>query len=211
MPATTVARRRPSGRRTGDSGTRAEILRAATALFAERGYDATSIRAIAADAGVDPALIRHFFGDKDALYTTVLADRNQVFQRLAAALPGDRVSLGRRVTDTYLRLWDDPDIRPVLLALVRSATTSERAAAMLRDLMERRVAATDDSQPVLRGERLALAASQLLGLALGRHVLKVPSLVAMSHDELVDEVAPSIQRYLIDDRVPVGPEPRRRE
>ena len=78
-----------TGRRAGNSGTRDAILDAATALFAERGYEGASMRTIAAAAGVDPALIRHFFDDKDTLFATVIADRTIIFQQLAASLPGD--------------------------------------------------------------------------------------------------------------------------
>jgi AcrR family transcriptional regulator len=185
-----------TGRRAGDSGTREAILEAATAQFAAHGYQGASIRAIAADAGVDPALIRRFFGDKEALFARVVADRTSIFERLAAALPGDPAAIGTRVTDTYLRLWEQPGTRPTLLALTRSATTSDKAARMLRDALSGHVrehAGELDSQ---RAQLLALAGSHLFGLAVARHIIEVPAITQLTLDELVAQVAPTIQRYL---------------
>jgi AcrR family transcriptional regulator len=192
-----MRRERPTGRRAGDSGTRDAILDAALRLFAEHGYDGASLRAIAGEAGVDPALVRHFYGDKEALFATAVASRSTLVERLAAAVPGDPATTGARVTTTYLGLWEDPATRPVLLALVCSATTSEHAADMLREALTGRVAAAlgplDD--PVV-SRRFALAASHLMGLALARHVLRLPPVASATTEELVAEVAPTVQRYL---------------
>jgi len=94
-----TTRKRRTGRRAGSSGTRDAILDAATKLFGERGYDGASIRTIAAAAAVDPALIRHFFGDKQTLFATVVAGRTIIFERLAGSLQGDQASIGQRVAD----------------------------------------------------------------------------------------------------------------
>ncbi len=199
MPVATAdntTRTTRAGRRPGHSGTRDAILDAATRLFAERGYDGASIRTIAAAAGVDPALIRHFFGDKDTLFAAGVADRMIVFERLAASLPGDGASLGHRVADTYLKLWEQPQTRPVLMAIARSATTSDTAASMLRDALTHRIRAhasgPDNNQPQL----LALASSHLFGIAVARHIIKVPAIAQLAHGDLVAQVAPTIQRYL---------------
>lgn len=193
-----ITRTKPSGRRAGDSGTRDAILDAARDLFAEHGYDGASIRAIATAAGVDPALIRHFFGDKDGLFAAIVSDRSMVPQRIGAALPGSPDTLGERVTDAYLGLWEDPEVRPVLLALVRSATTSGRAAEMLMEIMGARLQSEAAIGPLTenRMHDVAIAASHLFGVAVARHVLGVPALAELSHDELVAEIAPAIQRYL---------------
>lgn len=191
-------RKRPTGRRAGDSGTRDAILDAARDLFAERGYEGASIRAIAADAGVDPALIRHFFGDKDTLFATTVADRTVIPQRLAGSLAGDPSSAGRRVADTYLRLWEDPETRLVLMALVRSATTSDRAASMLFEILGSRAREQPGFEPPDddRMRQVGLVASHLLGVAVARYILKLPPLTSIDRDALVDELAPTIQRYL---------------
>lgn len=191
-----TTRKRPSGRRSGDSGTRDAILDAAKELFAELGYDGASLRAIASAAGVDPALIRHFFGDKETLFATTVADRTTIPQRMATAFEGDPAGLGARITDGYLRMWEEPGTRAILHALVRSATTSEHAATMLLDILGARLRdqspATDDE----RMQRIAIAASHLLGVAMARYIVKVPPITAMSHDDLVAHIAPTIQAYL---------------
>jgi AcrR family transcriptional regulator len=186
--------KRPTGRRTGDSGTRADILDAARNLFADLGYDGASLRAIASAARVDPALIRHFFGDKETLFATTFADRTTIPDRMAAAIAGDPHGIGERVTDIYLRLWEEPDTRPILLSLVKSATTSERAATMLLEILGGR--AREASIPDVDSERVAIAASHLLGVAIARHVVKLPAIVELSREQLVASIAPTIQRYL---------------
>ncbi|MGW8566681.1 TetR/AcrR family transcriptional regulator [Isoptericola sp. NPDC055881] len=190
-------RKKPTGRRVGDSGTRDAILDAALALFSERGFEGASLRAIAAEAGVDPGLIRHFFGDKDSLFIETVSDRTMIPSRIAAAFPGESHDIGRRVTDNYLRLWDDPQTGSILLALARSAATSPRAAAMMRDLLGARVGETigmSVADPRARG--IALAASHLLGVAFARHVVRLPALVDADRDTLVREIAPTVQGYL---------------
>lgn len=195
---TRSARKRPTGRRAGDSGTRDAILDAARDLFAEQGYDRASMRAIAGKAGVDPALIRHFFTDKETLFATTMADRTTIPQRMAAALAGDEATLGARMTDAYLQLWEEPDTRPVLLGLVRSAMTSEHATEILVEVLGSRLRANADA-PVLDSSRtrgVALAGAHLFGVAIARHVLRIPTLVDMPHAELVAEIAPTVQKYL---------------
>lgn len=196
MTASTTQRGRPPGRRSGDSGTRDAILDAALGLFAENGFEGTSLRAIAGVAGVDPALIRHFYGDKQTLFATAVAHRTAIPARLAAAI-GDVPTTGHALADAYLRLWEEPDTGPIIQALVRSATASQQAADMLREVLVSRV----QSQVTGGPERLtsvALAAAHLFGIAMARHVLAIPPIVDLTHDELVDRIAPTIQRYLTD-------------
>ncbi len=199
MTTRTARRRlRPTGRRAGDSGTREAILDAARDLFASEGYDGASVRAIATAAGVDPALIRHFFNDKPTLFATVVADRTTIPQRIAKAFEGDPDGIGERLTDTYLRLWEEPDTRPILMALVRSACTSEQKAALLQDTlgsrMHDRIRATGLTDHATI--RLGLAATHLFGLATARHIMKFPPVATLDHHELVAQVAPIIQHYL---------------
>lgn len=191
----TARRKRPTGRRPGDSGTREAILDTALDLFAAQGYDGTSMRAVAAAAGVDPALIRHFFGDKDGLFAAVLADRSTIPDRMTAVVGENLGGSGRAVVESYLRQWEDPATGPMLLAMVRSATTSEHAARMLADTLWAR-AAHYAGVDVGVQRRMALAGAQLFGLAVARYVLRLPPVVDATVAELVDEVAPTIQRYL---------------
>lgn len=188
-------RRRPTGRRPGDSGTRDAILDAALTLFAERGYEGASVRAIAAAAGVDSALIRHFFTDKPTLFTTVVADRTAIPGRIGAAIGSAAAGAGWAAADAYLRLWESDETRPVLLSLVRSAATSPAAAQMLRETLFSRVLA-QSGVPSENVVRLALAGTHLLGIAVARHVVLLPPLVDLTLEELVAQVGPTIHRYL---------------
>jgi AcrR family transcriptional regulator len=133
------AGRSRSGRRTGASGTRPAILAAARARFAEYGYDGATIRAIASDAGVDPALVHHFYDNKERLFAAAMRLPVVPSEILGAALaPGardPRLSLGEHLVRTALAIWETAGVLPTLLGLLRSALTSERAAAMLREFL----------------------------------------------------------------------------
>lgn len=187
--------KRPGGRRPGESTTRDAILDAARTLFAERGYEGASVRAIATAAKVDPALIRHFFRDKATLFTATVAEGTVIPDRLLATLDGDPTDVGRRFVDAYLRLWEEPDTRPVMQAVLRSATTSPAAAEMLATILQGRIRSQmgDDDALVLR---LSLVGSHMLGIALARYVVQVPAIAQLDHDSLVDQIAPTIQRYV---------------
>jgi AcrR family transcriptional regulator len=130
---------RAAGRRAGDSGTREMILDAARHRFAEHGYDGATIRSIAADASVDPALVHHFFGSKEQLFVAAMRLPFAPGEMILAALaPGARapgVSAGEQLIRTALRAWDDPAVRRTFLGLLRSALTSEQAARMLREFI----------------------------------------------------------------------------
>lgn len=188
-------RARPTGRRPGDSGTREAILEAALGLFAERGYDATSVRAVATAAGVDPALVRHFFGGKEQLFATAVADRVRMTPLLTSAAAAHPTDAGRALTEAYLALWEAPDTGPLVRALVRSAATSENAARMMREMITPRIHdATGGDDEVAR--RIALAASHLLGVAMARYVVRVRPLADLPRDELVARLAPVVQHHL---------------
>ena len=138
-PSRAAGAGRAAGRRGGDSGTREAILDAARHRFADRGYDGATIRSIAADAGVDPALVHHFFGTKERLFVAAMRLPVVPSELLAAALapaaPDRGASLGEQMIKTVLGAWEDPDVRGVFLGMLRSALTSEQAAAMLREFV----------------------------------------------------------------------------
>lgn len=190
--------RRGVGRPVGPSGAREDILDAAVAAFGSRGYQGASMRGIAADAGVDPALIRHYFGDKPTLFAAAMTSRTGMLDRLGDALEGPRDGLGARFADAYLGLWEDPDVAPVLRAIVGTALTSPEVAETMRRMLlgvvERVIASGAGTG--LRAERVALAGMQLLGVAFGRHVVGVPGVAGLSHAELVASVAPAIEATL---------------
>jgi AcrR family transcriptional regulator len=188
-----------TGRRTGNSGSRESILAAAQAHFAAEGYDGATFRGIAATAGVDPALVRHYFGNKEHLFVAAMRfpiDPAEFVPRVLAAGP-DRI--GERLATTFFEAWEQPDTP--FVALLRSVTTNEQAAQMLRQFISRevigRLAATlqlDDPQL-----RAGLVGSQLVGLAFIRYVIKLEPIASMPAGDLVDAVAPTLQRYLSAD------------
>ncbi|MGY1649866.1 TetR/AcrR family transcriptional regulator [Geodermatophilus sp. SYSU D01119] len=194
--------RRPTGRRPGNPGTRAAVLDAARAAFAERGFDATSIRAVATAAGVDPALVHHYFGTKDKLFLAAIEAPADPGTFLPEVLEAGPEHLGESVVRMLLRVWDGP-ARPAGLALVRSAVGNEWTARLLREFLVsqvlRRVVGTLDLPPAEAEARGALTASQLIGVVMARYVLRVEPLASASAEELVAAVGPTVQRYLTGD------------
>jgi len=188
-----------TGRRPGLSGTRDDILRAAREEFAARGFRGATLRAIASRAGVDTALIRHFFGRKDTLFRAAL-DLPETTSRLiqAVAITSSDPGAGERLARTYLALWEDPLTRSVMQSMLASAVGHPDAQALLaRDfaaMVAEAVSHTSKDMPELR---LTLAFSHLAGVAIARHISKAASLTALDLDSLVALVAPAIQQYLM--------------
>jgi AcrR family transcriptional regulator len=190
---TSVAR----GRRPGSPDTRAAILDAARALFASGGLSGTSVRAVAARAGVDPALVHHYFGTKDDLFVAALAlpiDPREVLAPVVAHGPD---GAAERLLRVFLSVWDDPELQLPLLALARSLTDPS-GKELLRDGFLKVVigplgVALGIDEPE---RRMPVVASQILGLILMRYLLEVEPVASMPADELVGIYAPTIQRYL---------------
>lgn len=187
-----------SGRRPGTPETRDAILAVARRGFATRGYEATSLRAIATEAGVDPALVIHYFGSKEGLFTAATgmpASLPELFSGFAGLPVRDRV---QALVRGYLEMVDSDESRNAIIALVRSAVSNETAAATLRDFMTAQllpviVAMTDEPDAQLRA---SLVAAQLIGTAMLRHVLRVEPLARATHDEIVALMAPVIEQYV---------------
>ncbi|GIH29193.1 TetR family transcriptional regulator [Acrocarpospora phusangensis] len=171
------------------------------ASFTEHGYSGTTIRGVARAAGVDPALVMHFFGNKDGLFGEALRSGGMPIQRLIDSFDGDLDTIGERLTARYLELWEDPETSPRIKAVVTSATSSPAAAAILKHFMIHELAG-----PLVKllggdhGEQRAiLAASQLMGVAFARYVIQIEIMTALTRAEIVACVAPSIQRFLTGD------------
>lgn len=198
LPETGPARPgRPRGRRSGASSTRQDILDAARARFARDGYSAATIRKIAADAGVDAALVLQFFGSKDELFAAVLSITPYALAQIANAFDGPAESVGERVARAYLSVWDgEPRHSEPLLAMLRNSIANEQASAQLRDFIQARLMRgvnprlRDDHDSVLR---VALVASMLVGVIVGRKVVGVPALADEDADAIVTLVAPALQ------------------
>lgn len=191
---------RRSGRRPGDSGTRGAILEAAKDSFAAAGYDATTIRGVARTAGVDPALVHHFFGTKQELFSAAMELPVDPAVLVPALLAEGTDGLGERLVRMFLGVWDATPGQAPMLALVRSAAAHEQAAALLREFITdavlgplARAAAPD--RPQLRA---TLVASQMMGLAMARYVVRVDPLATADADTLAPLIGPSLQRYLTE-------------
>jgi AcrR family transcriptional regulator len=187
-----------TGRRPGPTRTRGAILDAARSAFAARGYDAVSVRAVAREAGVDPALVHRFFGSKEQLFVAALELPVAPGALVAALLAGGVEGVGERLARTLLTLWDSPGGFAPFLALVRGAVDNEAAATMLREFLTREVlgriaAVAAPDRPELRA---SLAGSQVVGLAMARYIVRVPPLAGADREEIVAAVGPTIQRYL---------------
>lgn len=196
-----------TGRRPGEPATRERIAEAARHLFAERGFDRTSVRAVAAEAGVDPALVHHYFGTKQRLFIEAVDFPIDAAAAIGTLSAGDVDDAGERLVRFALRLWDDPVVLPRLLGVLRSAVTDPEAARMLGTLFTRQgpvqlVRALGADQPDLRAE---LVGTQLVGLAVARHVLRVEPLASADHETIVAAIGPTMKRYLVGDLGTGGP------
>jgi AcrR family transcriptional regulator len=174
-------------------GTRRAILGAARATFAARGYEQTTIRAVAARAGVDASMVMRYFRSKAGLFTAAVTMDLQVPD--LRSVPASR--RGELLVRHFISRWEDPVHDDELIALLRTGVTSETVAgrlqAVLGQLITEPIAALGDERAAERG---TLIAAQLLGLALCRYILRFEPLASLPADDVVAAVAPSVQRYL---------------
>ena len=188
------------GRRPGAPDTRAEVLDAAKVLFAERGFSRTTIRAVASDAGVDPSLVHHYFGTKDDLFMAALAlpmDPRELLGPIVAAGPD---GAGERLVRTLLSVWDDPRVRPALLAVARSVIGDDGGRLVGEGFIPVVIGPVLAALAVDRPEvRIPLVVSQLVGLIVTRYVLALTGMVEMPAEDVVVRLGPTIQRYLTGD------------
>jgi AcrR family transcriptional regulator len=182
--------------------TRAAILKAAQELFAARGYERTTVRDIAARASIDAAMVMRYFGSKDELF----ARAAQFDLRLPTLDEVEPIELGATLVRHAVELWEGDDGRSGLIILLRAAASSDAAAGKVRDVFASQVApaiARIGGKPDAR-QRAGLVASQILGLALCRYILKIPPVAEMSGDDIVRLVGPTIQRYAVGELPSVG-------
>jgi len=177
--------------RRSSEQTKAAILAAARERFGRAGFQGATIRAIAADAGVDPAMVMRYYGNKDKLFAAA-AEFNLRFPDFAAA---DRAQVGRSVVRHFLERWEGDE---ALVILLRSSATNGEAAQRMQEVFWTQL------QPLAAtlvpaeesGVRAGLIATQILGMALCRFVLRLPPVVEMTREEIVEWLGPTIQRYL---------------
>ena len=190
---------RPSGRgrRRGAPDTRAEILAAARTLFAERGFAGTSVRAVAGAAGVDPALVHHYYGTKDDLFMAALEIPVDPRELLAPVVAQGVEGAAERLLRVFLGVWDDPTHRLPLLGLVRSALEPAGERLLREGFVPVVLVPVGERLGLDHPEvRMPLVASQVLGLILVRYVLAVEPVASMSAEQVVAHFAPGVQRFL---------------
>ena len=187
------------GRRPGRQDTRGQILAAARASFAARGFAGSSMRLIAAEAGVDAALIHHYFASKQQLFLATIELPLPIDELVQGLADSGVDGLGRRVITAILAVWDS-DLQPSLVAAVRGILaepqiTRTAAEFLSAEIVDRLLSGLD--LPAAETERRgALVASQILGVLVGRYVLCLPPLVAQTSEELAAAIGPTLQRYL---------------
>lgn len=187
------------GRRPGSPDTRAAILAVAREAFAAKGFAGTSVRGVAAGAGVDAALVHHYFGTKDDLFLEALEFPVDPRELLLPAISGGVDGAAERMLRVFLSVWDDPELRLPLLGVIRSVVDSD-GQRLLRDgflpvVLEPVGVALGVDRPAFR---MPLVASQVLGLIVMRYVLVVEPIASMPADDVVAIYAPTLQRYLSD-------------
>ncbi|HLX49137.1 MAG TPA: TetR family transcriptional regulator [Streptosporangiaceae bacterium] len=205
-----------SGRRAGESRTRESILEAARNRFGRYGYDGATIRGIAADAEVDPALVHHFYGTKERLFVAAMRLPVVPSEAIIAVLGGERLRLGEEFSKhageilvrNMLTVWETGYMGSALLGLLRSAPTNDQALTMLREFVTNTIMAAfseilgkgaASADAAERRYRAGLVASQVVGLGFTRYLLKLEPLAAASIDELVAAIGPNLQRFLTGD------------
>lgn len=190
-----------TGRRPGLSGTREAILDAARRAFAEHGYQRATIRGVAELAGVDPALVHHYFGTKQGLFVAAVQLPVNPVEQLSALLADDPELVGQRMIGVFLSVWDLAANNSPLLALVRSAVSDEQAAAMLREFITEEVLGRIAEGLGSPGAKLraTLVGSQLVGLMMARYIIRVEPLASAPPAVVAAAIGPTLQRYLTGD------------
>lgn len=207
-----IRRRRRLGRAPGSPPNRDAILQAARSYFEHHGYERATIRAIAAQAGVDPALVHHYFGSKDELMVAALKLPINPRDVVAELRAGDRSTVGERLLRRVLAVWGAEWARGgPLVGLIRAAMTHESAARLMREFFTREIIGPlaemlEVSQPRLR---VGLVASQLMGLAVARFIIRIEPIASADPETLIAAYGPTMQRYLTGPLPPTGAPARR--
>jgi len=185
------------GRRRGGPDTRAQIVEAARVRFAARGFAQTSVRGVAADAGVDPALVHHYFGSKQGLVLAALELPADPRERLGGVVAAGPAEAGEGMLRVLLGVWDDPELGTRMLAAVRGMLEPGGEALFSQGFVPAVLLPVGEALGLDRPElRMSLVASQLVGLVMSRYVLGLEPLASLPHEAVVAAYAPTIQRYL---------------
>ncbi|WP_329236700.1 TetR family transcriptional regulator [Streptomyces sp. NBC_00111] len=193
----TAARR---GRRPGTNTTRQAVLDAARTRFATDGFTGTTIRRVAADAGVDASLVMQFFRSKDELFAAVMSVPADALTRFSAAFEGTDDLLGERVVRAFIEVWEvDARTSEPLMAMLRGAIVNEQANKQLREFLQERLLVDAIASRAVDGAtlRAGIVSSMLVGLMVGRGIVGVPTLTGAERETLVALVGPAVQSVLV--------------
>jgi AcrR family transcriptional regulator len=189
-----------TGRRPGSGDTRADILASARAQFGAKSFHQATIRGIAAEARVDPALVHHYFGTKEDLFAASIDLPLRPTDIADVLLAGGLESVGRNVATLFFSMWENTETRDPLMAMLRGAFDNEQGAAVLREFFGS--ALLGRVAPQIGGPnaelRVSLAVSHLVGVAVLRYVIGFPSLVKVPVEQLIETLSPRIQAYFTD-------------
>lgn len=188
------------GRRRNGADTKSALLTAAREVFTEQGYESATVRAIAGRAGVDPAMVNHWFGGKEGLFLAAMRIPVNPADLVPELLDGPPEELAERILRRFVTVWDGAG-GGQFTALVRSVASNESAVSMLRDfvkniLFNRLLEELGSDRPDLR---VALCATQVVGLGMARYVIHLEPLASADVDTIVGTIAPNLQRYLTGD------------
>ena len=200
-PTARPTARRPArrvGRRPGDANTRQEVLDAARKAFSENGYSATSLRAIAARADVDVALVSYYFGRKEQLFAAAMELPISPGDVIERAFAGGVDAAGPRLVDLFLGVWEDPASGPAMQALFRGAAAHEDSRRALsefaaKEIIQRYAGHITAAEPL---RRASLAATQVVGMAILRYVIRAEPVVRLRREDIVADLGQTVQRYL---------------
>jgi len=192
---------RRTGRRQGVSSTRRDIIRSAQKLFAERGYRGATTRAIARDAQVDSALIHHFFATKEGVFVAAIADAFQPDAILESVLVPGPGTVGERLIRSILLLWDEPETRDPMQAMVRSAVSHDSAARLVSDFVTKQVIGqvVDVNATSHKALRTTLIGTQVIGMLMVRYMIGIEPLASLAPDAVVSLIGPVVDHYLSED------------
>jgi AcrR family transcriptional regulator len=195
-----AAPRRP-GRPAGNSDTRERILTSARELFAVNGIDRTSIRAVATAAGVDAALVHHYYGTKEQLFAAAVHLPIDPMQVIAPMRETPVEELGLKLPSLLLPLWES-ELGAGLIATLRSLISGDEvglARSFLQDIIGGEIGSRVDDPPGTGKIRTQFVASQLMGVVMARYIIKVEPFASLPTEQIAQTIAPNLQRYLTGD------------
>lgn len=195
----------PMGRRPGQQGTRQQIIDAARPLFAARGFAETSVRAIAREAGVDPAMINHWFGSKEGLFQAILDLPIDPITAIAGVADGPVEQIPQQLLDRFLAVWEDPELSDAMAIVLRRALDDPDQRLLLRGnvvhqfIAEPLRAALARRDPATADRRVALILTQMLGVIVARKVVGVEPLASLTPDQLHALLLPALTHHMLGD------------